>query len=451
MKKLNLTILSLLMATTISAAQPDGQSPYTKPTGFIYTPTAENLAAREEFQDMKLGIFIHWGVYSMLADGEWVQCVKKILPEEYAQLPSGFCPSRFNAEEWVKAFKDAGAGYMTITSRHHDGFSMFHTSASEYNIVDATPFKRDVIKELADACHANDLRLHFYYSHLDWHRTDYPILPSNGYITHDASTNDWDSYYAFMNKQITELLTNYGKIGAMWFDGVWDHSGFDWQLEQQYQLIHSLQPQCMVGNNHHSFIVQGEDFQLFEQDAPGENSAGFSNGQQVDKLPLESCQTMNNTWGYSITDKGYKSVDEVIRRFVRCAGLNSNLLLNIGPRPDGKLPDEALALLKALGVWNRQYGESVFGTRGGMIPEQPWGVTTQRDNTLFVHILDANAEESLTADSPSLLLTLNPKSVKRVETFNGEVLKTKKENGALRVLLPEKPHGVDYILRVILK
>ena len=448
-KLINLCLLLLSFAT--ANAMPDGQSEYTKPTGFVYTPTPENLASREEFQDMKLGIFIHYCVYSMLADGEWVQCNKKILPGEYAQLPAGFYPSRFNAEEWVKAFKEAGAGYMTITSRHHDGFSMFATKASEYNVVDATPFKRDIIGEIAAACHANDLRLHFYYSHLDWHRPDYPMLPSNGYVTHDASTNDWQSYYAFMNKQLTELLTNYGKIGAIWFDGVWDHKNFDWQLEQQYQLIHRLQPQCMIGNNHHSFVVQGEDFQLFEQDAPGENSAGLSEGQQVSQLPLESCQTMNWTWGYSITDKSYKSADEVIRRFVRCAGMNSNLLLNIGPRPDGKLPDEAMALLKALGAWNKQYGESVFRTRGGCIPEQSWGVTTQRGNELFVHILSAEKEESLKAAEPSLLLPLNPKSVKKVETFAGAPLKTKKENGAVRVFLAERPEGVDYILKVTLK
>ena len=155
----------------------------------VYTPSDENLKARQEFQDNKLGVFIHWGVYSMLADGEWVMLNKHIDRDEYAQLPAGFYPSRFNADEWVRAIKDAGARYITITSRHHDGFSMFKTAASDYNIMDATPFKRDVLKELADACQRHGIKLHFYYSHLDWHRLDYPLGRHQNELPHDPATN----------------------------------------------------------------------------------------------------------------------------------------------------------------------------------------------------------------------------------------------------------------------
>ena len=153
----------------------------------------------------------------MLADGEWVMHNRHLDRGEYAKLAGGFYPSLFDAREWTKLFKEAGAQYITFTSRHHDGFSMWATKASPYNIMDATPFKRDIIGELAQACREQDLKLHFYYSHMDWQRTDYPTGACQN-CPHDPSTTNWDSYYAFMNRQLTELLTNYGPIGAIWFE-----------------------------------------------------------------------------------------------------------------------------------------------------------------------------------------------------------------------------------------
>lgn len=358
-----------------------------------YVPTAENLKARSEFQDKKLGIFLHWGVYAMMGQGEWVMNNRNIDYEEYTKLPAGFYPAKYNAEEWVKAFSDAGVKYITITSRHHDGFSMFNSKASEgYNIVEATPFKRDVIKELADACSKYGITLNFYYSHLDWHRLDYPLGSTGRQLGRPTDQQDWSSYYKFMNSQLTELLTQYGPIGAIWFDGVWDHAGdavpFDWQLEEQYALIHRLQPSCLVGNNHHKNLNPGEDIQIFERDLPGQNTAGYSGGMQVsNEVPLESCQTISDSWGFNITDTHYKSAKELIQMLVHAAGLNANLLLNIGPQADGQLPATALSRLKEIGEWTRQYGETIYGTRGGLVSPRDWGVTTQKGNKLYVHIL----------------------------------------------------------------
>ena len=414
----------------------------------VYTPTEENLKAREEFQDNKLGVFIHWGVYSMLADGEWVMLNKRIDRDEYALLPAGFFPSRFNADEWVRAIKDAGARYITITSRHHDGFSMFKSEASDYNIVDATPFKRDVLKELADACQRQGIKLHFYYSHLDWHRLDYPLGRHQQQLPHDPATTDWSSYYRFMNTQLTELLTNYGPVGAIWFDGKWEHdtdpTPFDWQLDEQYALIHRLQPACLIGNNHHEVPFPGEDIQIFEQDVPGENTAGYSGESGISRLPLETCMTMNNTWGYRITDKNYKSGDEIIRTLVSAAGRNGNLLINVGPRPDGCLPTEALERLHHLGEWMRQYGETIYGTRGGIIPPHDWGVTTQRGNTLYVHIL--NLKDN------ALYLPLSAKRVKLVRQFIDKTsLRFTPAGDGITVQLPSVPVAVDTIIEIILK
>ena len=435
MKKILLFLL--LLASTAQAAFAE------------VIPSDQMRRVRNEFQDRKFGIFLHWGIYSMLGDGEWVMHNKKLNREEYAHLAGGFCPSWFSAREWVLLFKEAGAQYVTFTSRHHDGFSMWNSEASDYNIVKATPFGRDVLKELSAACAQEGLALNLYYSHMDWQRTDYPTGRCQN-VPHDESTTNWPAYYAFMNRQLTELLTQYGPIGAIWFDGMWDHpeEGFDWGLDEQYALIHRLQPRCMIGNNHHGAPHDGEDFQLFEQDLPGQNTAGFSKDQAVsDQLPLESCQTMNNTWGYSITDKSYKSSAEIIRRLVRAAGMNSNLLLNIGPRPDGQLPDEAVKILEDIGKFMRPYGKSIYSTRGGCVPPQAWGVTTQRGKTLYIHILNTEKEGKVFNEGLeqveghwSLLVPTGKQSIKSVRRMGSNASLTfRHESGGTRIFLPSRP------------
>lgn len=360
-----------------------------------YTPAPDNLQARQAFNNDRFGIFIHWGLYSMLGDGEWVMTNKNISYREYPALAQGFYPSRFNANEWVKAIKASGAKYITITTRHHDGFSMWNSSSSDYNIVKATPYHKDIIGQIAKACHRQNIRLHLYYSHLDWVRTDYFPRGRTGKGTDrpNGSPEDWNHYMKFINAQLTELLTHYGPIGAIWFDGIWDKDSFPreaqpeiWNLYEQYALIHSLQPACLIGNNHHLLPFEGEDIQIFERDIPGNNEYGLS-GQDVSSLPLETCQTMNRSWGYRITDTTYKSAEYLIQYLVRTAGKGANLLLNIGPRPDGSIPPQAISRLQAIGQWMKQYGNTIYCTQGGIVPEQPWGVTTQKGKELYVHVL----------------------------------------------------------------
>ena len=409
-----------------------------------YVPTAENLKVRQEFADSKFGIFIHWGIYSMFAQGEWYMTNANLDNKEYAKAASAFYPIQFDAKEWVSAIKAAGAKYICFTSRHHDGFSMWDTEQSDYNIVDATPFGRDVIKELADECHRQGIKLHFYYSHIDWTRDDYPAGRTGRGTGKDLSKADWASYYAFMNRQLTELLTQYGEVGAIWFDGVWDHDmdevPFDWQLEEQYALIHSLQPACLVGNNHHSTPVEGEDIQIFERDLPGENTHGLS-GQDISKLPLETCQTMNGMWGYKIIDQNYKSAETLIRYLVSTSGKGANLLLNIGPQPNGQLPAAALERLSAMGEWTSKYGETIYGTTAGDIPASEWGVTTRKGDLLYVHIFDLNALEL------HLPLTCRVKEAYVYDTK--QPLKVKRTKEGVTLLFDEAPSGTDYI--VVLK
>lgn len=433
MKRISVvTMLASLLASGSMAQESTG-----------YVPTEENLKSRQEFADSKLGIFIHWGIYSMFAQGEWYMTNANIDRNEYAKAASGFYPIRFDAKQWVSAIKAAGAKYICFTSRHHDGFSMWDTEQSDYNIVDATPFGRDVIKELADECHRQGIKLHFYYSHIDWTREDYPAGRTGRGTGKDHSKADWPHYYDFMNRQLTELLTNYGEIGAIWFDGVWDHDQdpvpFDWQLEEQYALIHRLQPACLVGNNHHQTPVEGEDIQIFERDLPGENKAGLS-GQSISRLPLETCQTMNGMWGYKIIDQNYKSAETLIQYLVSTSGKGANLLLNIGPQPNGELPAAALDRLKAIGEWTSRYGETIYGTTAGDIEAQEWGVTTRKGDRLFIHIFDLQANE--------LHLPLSCKVKEAIAYDTKQPLKFKRSKEGVTLFFDEAPSGVDYIVEL---
>ncbi len=413
-----------------------------------YVPSPEIKKAQEHFQDMKLGIFLHWGIYSMYAQGEWYLQNGGLNKDEYAKAATGFYPANFNAKSWAKAFKDAGAKYITFTSRHHDGFSMFKTATSKYNIVDGTPFKRDVLGELAQACKEEGLTMNLYYSQLDWIREDYPLGRTGHKTGRTPGKENYESYFAFMKTQLGELLSNYGPIGAIWFDGYWDHDAdkpaFNWNMSELYRHIHQLQPSCMCGNNHHILPLPGEDFQMFERDVPGENKSGLS-GQEVGRLPLEMCQTMNGMWGYKVADMEYKSVDELITLLLRCAGKNSNLLINIGPQANGELPALALDRLKGMGEWLRQYGETVYSTRGGIVPEQPWGVSTQKGKTLYLHVLKLEGEQ--------LQFDLSEK-VKSVVSFVGKQklnFKQDKKTGNVLITLPAERKGLDYIVEVTLK
>ena len=410
-----------------------------------YIPTNENLESRKQFSDCRFGVFLHWGIYSMFAQGEWyLQSGPK--QYEYAKAADAFYPHRFNALSWVRAIKDAGARYICITSRHHDGFSMWGTKQSPYNIVDATPFGRDVLKELSEACRQEGIRLHFYYSHLDWGRDDYPMGRTGHEVGKDTTKADFQHYFKFMNAQLTELLTNYGPIGGIWFDGVWDHDNdatpFDWHLEEQYALIHKLQPACLVGNNHHKAVVPGEDFQMFEKDLPGDNTAGW-NKSEISALPLETCETMNGIWGYKITDQNYKSAQDIIRMLVNASGRNANLLMNLGPQPNGELPALGLQRLHEVGQWMKKYGDTIYGTRGGDLAPQEWGVTTRKGNQLYVHVLNQSGT--------TISFPLKCK-VKEAKLFiDGTSVPFKQKNGTLTLTLPEKIEEVDCVIALTTK
>jgi alpha-L-fucosidase len=419
---------------------------FTRPLGAQYQPSPENQKNREWFQDARFGLFIHWGVYSVLGDGEWVMNNKQIPIAAYEKIPAFFNPTEFDPAEWVKIVKDAGMKYITITSKHHDGFAMFDTKVSDYNIVKKTPYGKDVLKMLADECRRQGIKLFFYHSQLDWHHPDYfPRGNTGGNYTGREQKGDWFQYLDYMDAQLSELLTNYGDIGGIWFDGMWDKPNADWRLDKTYSLIHKLQPGALVGSNHHLAPFDGEDFQMFEKDLPGHNTTGFSADQKIGDLPKETCETINGSWGFSLKDNSHKSKKDLIQYLVKSAGYNANFLLNVGPMPNGKIQPEHKTALKEMGEWLSVNGETIYGTRGGPLSARTWGVTTQKGNKVYVHILNWQ-DEAIT------LPRLGRKVVAARMFSDKSVLKFSENDFGVHILVPKsKMNEIDTIVELELK
>ncbi|MCX6319339.1 MAG: alpha-L-fucosidase [Bacteroidetes bacterium] len=421
-----------------------------------YTPAPENIQARIQFQDDKFGLFVHWGLSSVLGNGEWVMQNRKIRKEDYQRYLRVLNPIDFDAEKWVLAAKNAGMNYIVFITRHHDGFSNWNTSFSDWKITN-TPYGKDPLKMLAAACKKHNIKLGLYYSTLDWYRDDYPYETGRtGQHSGRTAKSNYASYLTFMKNQLTELLTKYGPIMSIWLDGHWDQtnpegdadrsSRIDWKYNELYGLIHQLQPACIIGNNHHLDPIAGEDFQMFERDLPGENKAGMSFQQPSTAMPLETCETMNDSWGYSVTDRNYKSVKTIIHLLVNAAGRNANLLLNVGPMPNGEIQPEFTDTLAAAGKWLSKYGNTIYGTRGKLMPPQPWGVATRKDKEIFVHLLQRPAQHNI-------VLPGFTEAVSDVEIMeSGKKLKWNNSSEGVVIFheYPEK-EPIDLIIRITVK
>ncbi len=405
------------------------------------------------FEDARFGMFVHFGPYSVLGDGEWVMNNRPIKTNEYKRLQDFFNPQEFNAAEWVRIAKSAGMKYIAFTSRHHDSFSNWDTKQSDWNIMN-TPYGKDIVRQLADECHKQDMKLVLYYSILDWMRSDYQYETGRtGKGSGRTEKSDWNSYINFMKAQLTELLTNYGPIAGIWFDGHWDQTEHenrtdqstyvDWHYPEIYELIHRLQPECLIANNHHLPPFEGESYQIFERDVPGENKGGLS-GQEVSKLPLETCQTINGSWGFDITDDKYKSTKELLHLLIRTAGTGANLLLNVGPMPNGKIQTECVERLRQMGEWMDKYGYTIYGTKQGFTLPQSWGAITNKGKTYYIHILEK--------DTPSITLNIpNIKSAKWLNVDSKLVWNRDKKTGDVTFTIEGKLDDISSIIEVEVK
>ncbi len=363
-----------------------------------YVPSKENLENREWFRDAHFGMFIHWGVSSVLGEEiGWALSGQDI--NKYRENIHVFNPQKFDAAAVVKLAKDAGMKYITFTTRHHDSFSMFNTKYSDWSIVN-TPYGKDVLKQLSEECQKQGIRLFCYYSLADFYRADY-CQGNVKKATGIKGECNWDEYIQFMKNQLTEILTNYGTISGIWFDGHWDQvenlpggkygkQMRAWHYDEIYKLIHELQPGCMIVNNHHLPVFPGEDFQTFERDLPGENTGGgFSaNAGIAGNLPLETSDIIGKSWGYVTNDTVNRSTRELVHLLIKSAGLGANLLLNIGPTPEGEVRAAYKERLLDMGDWLKTYGETIYGTRKSFMKPANWGVAVEKENKIYLHIIN---------------------------------------------------------------
>ena len=322
--------------------------------------TAAEKAKTAWFQDAHFGLFIHWGLYSVPAGewqgktdyGEWFMYSTKMPAAEYAHFADQFDPTHFDPDAWVRAAKDAGMRYVVLTTKHHEGFSMWDSKANAFNVVRATPFNRDVVKELSTACRKAGLKFCVYYSDTDWRDPDFPAIYNPGHFHGDPSPSpNMDAYLASMKAQLRELLTNYGPLGIVWFDNGGGFAGYDMGTvmhgQELVDLVHQLQPDCLVNNR---AGVPG-DYVTPEQEIPDE----------VIHAPWETCMTMNDHWGYNKNDQDWKSSEALIRDLIDIVSKGGNYLLNIGPTPDGVFPPQSLDRLAQIGRWMRVNGEAIHG------------------------------------------------------------------------------------------
>jgi alpha-L-fucosidase len=397
------------------------------------------------FREARFGLFIHWGVYSVPAGewngktnyGEWFLEETKMPVSQYEKFADQFNPVKFNANEWVRMAKDAGMKYIVITSKHHDGFGMFRSSLTDW-CIKSTPFQRDPLKELAEACRQQGIRFCLYHSIMDWHHPDWGTRRQ--WNDKASGTPDMDRFDAYLKGQLKELLTGYGPIGILWFDGQWEKP---WTAERGidlYNYVRGLQPSIIVNNrvgkpvdsaSGVGFAERGKigDYGTPEQEIP---ATGFGPG-----VDWESCMTMNNHWGYNKYDQNWKSATTLIRNLIDCASKGGNYLLNVGPTSEGLFPEASIERLAEIGRWMKGNSESIYGTQASPFEKLSWGRCTQKEiesgrTRLYLHVFDWPVDGKL------VLQGLANKPVKAFILAGGQPLEVASAENQVAIALPEK-------------
>lgn len=351
------------------------------------------------FRQARLGMFIHWGLYAVAGGewngkpvgglGEWIMTGARIPVSDYERLVAQFNPVRFDARAWVRIAKQAGMKYIVITSKHHDGFCLFDAHNSNYTVM-ATPFKRDILKELSVACREAGIRLCFYYSIMDWHHPDY--LPRREWDHRPAEGADYDRYVAYMKAQLKQLIEEYHP-GILWFDGEWESTWTHARGLDLYHYVRSLDPKIIVNNRVDKGrqgmqgMTAGADFAgdygTPEQEVPSTGMPG---------VDWESCITINDTWGYKKNDHNWKSAPDLIRMMIDIASKGGNLLLNVGPTPEGEFPEPIVERLHEMGRWMKVNGAAIYGTTASPFPRPSWGRATARPGKVYLHVFEWPAD-----------------------------------------------------------
>jgi alpha-L-fucosidase len=401
----------------------------------LVVPASAGRDARMDWwRQARFGMFIHWGLYAVPAGewqgrtdfGEWIRNNAKIPIDVYDQFRARFNPTAYDADAWVRMARSAGMKYIVITTKHHDGFALFDSKQGDFTVA-ATPFRRDIVKELVQACRRQGVRIGFYHSIMDWHHPDY--LPRRDWEKDRPATGaDFERYVVYMKAQLRELLTNYGPIDILWFDGQWESTWTASHGRDLYAYVRSLQPGIVINNR-----VGGKsgDFGTPEQEIPATGQPG---------LDWETCMTMNGNWGYNRADKNFKPASVLVRNLVDIASKGGNFLLNVGPDAEGRFPAESVERLAAIGQWMNRHGESIYGTEASPFASLPWGRSTRKSlpgnvTRLYLHVFDWPADGRLVVGG----LLNQPRHAFVLGEAGERALPVERRPDGVAVSLPAKP------------
>lgn len=368
----------------------------------MYTFNREEYEKRVEwYTDARFGMFIHWGLYSIPARGEWIRSNEEITKEDYMQYFEEFNPKDYDPKAWAKTAKEAGMKYVILTAKHHDGFCLYDSKYTSFKSTN-TKCKRDLVKEFVEAVRGEGLKVGLYFSLIDWSHEDYPhyqdkFHPMRNHKEYGNEGRNFERYLEYMHGQVEELCTNYGKLDALWFDFSYEEMrGEKWKAEELMQMVRRLQPQVIIDNR---LEVSGEGYGSLATGKPNNYHGDFVSPEQMipphgikdelgNDMVWEACVTMNNNWGFHGTDKEYKPPAMLIKKLVECVSKGGNLLLNVGPDAKGNIPEESLAALDVIGHWMKKNGDSIYGCGKSKIEKPDFGRVTEKEDKIYYHLYE---------------------------------------------------------------